>query len=71
MHKCGNKFCSNLSIKNESEVQNCKVMRIARPKWKGACFFQRQGAGCQECGGRLIRGSGCSHCVECGWSKCG
>jgi hypothetical protein len=22
-------------------------------------------------GGRMVRASSCSHCIECGWSKCG
>lgn len=25
---------------------------------------------CPECGGRLVRESGCLHCVDCGYSKC-
>jgi len=72
MNKCGNKFCSDPSVNSESDVEKCKAFMIkTRPNWKGPCFFQRQGAGCQECGGKLIRGSGCSHCIVCGWSKCG
>jgi hypothetical protein len=71
MFKCGDKFCSNPNIKSETDAQDCKeLMMVTRPKWKGTCFFQRQGKGCDECGGKMIKGSGCSHCVECGWSKC-
>ena len=25
---------------------------------------------CPECGGRLVRESGCLHCIDCGYSKC-
>jgi len=25
---------------------------------------------CPECGGKLIPGSGCATCCECGWSPC-
>lgn len=28
------------------------------------------GEKCPECGGELIRESGCIHCKECGWSRC-
>lgn len=72
MLKCGDKFCSDPSVKSESDVQNCKThMMSIFPNWKGDCFYQHQSAGCQECGGKMIKGSGCSHCVKCGWSKCG
>lgn len=26
---------------------------------------------CPECGGFLVRESGCCYCVECGYSRCG
>jgi len=72
MKKCGDKFCSNPEIKLEFDVRNCvATIKANHPEWKGACFYQRDGAGCQECGGKLVRGSSCSHCVECGWSRCG
>lgn len=29
------------------------------------------GEQCPECGGETIRESGCVHCKNCGWSKCG
>ena len=29
------------------------------------------GSRCQECDGTMIVAEGCSHCVECGFSKCG
>ena len=72
MHKCGDRFCSNSNIKSETDVINCILDKIEDfPNWKGNCFFMRQSAGCPECGGRMIKGSSCSYCAECGWSKCG
>jgi len=72
MLKCGPKFCSNSEIKLNFDVRQCINGKIENfPNWKGNCFFQRQGAGCQECGGRIVRGNGCSYCIVCGWSKCG
>lgn len=26
---------------------------------------------CPECAGPLARGSGCLHCLSCGWGRCG
>lgn len=26
---------------------------------------------CPECAGPIIRNSGCVHCAQCGWAKCG
>lgn len=72
MQQCGDKFCSNSNIKLDRDVYNCILDKIENyPRWKGYCFFKRNGAGCEVCGGKLIRGSGCGHCVECGWSRCG
>ena len=72
MLKCGPKFCSNSEIKLNFDVHEC-VMTIQsnHPEWKGACFYQRDGKGCNECGGKMVRASSCSHCLECGWSVCG
>ena len=72
MLKCEDRFCSDSSIKNTEVCQtrvikNNKTLGIS-PKFR--CFWQKDGKGCKECGGKMIKGSGCSHCVECGWSKC-
>ena len=69
MLKCGDKFCSNPEVKNVSVCRET-VLKI-RPSWGGRCFFQKDGAGCVECGGRLIRGSTSKMCDECGASFCG
>ena len=72
MQKCGDKFCSNPVIKLDFDVRNCVAMKTEkRPGWKVACFWQRDGAGCEECGGKTVRASSCSHCLACGWSVCG
>lgn len=72
MKKCGDKFCSDPSIRIDSDVRNCVATKQANhPGWKGSCFYQREGKGCEECGGRVVRQSTCSHCIECGWSRCG
>jgi len=26
---------------------------------------------CPECAGPIIRNSGCLHCAQCGWGRCG
>ncbi len=26
---------------------------------------------CPECAGEIVRNSGCMHCRQCGWGKCG
>jgi len=72
MQKCGDKFCSKPEIKLNCDVHECVTkIQANHPEWKGACFYHCGGAGCNECGGRMIRASGCSHCIECGWSSCG
>lgn len=71
MYKCGNKFCSNPEIRLDFDVRNCvDTITKNHPEWKGACLFQSQGAGCKECGGKMVHwGSGYSRCIECGWSN--
>lgn len=69
MLKCGDKFCSNSQIKDTRECRDKK--KENHPTWSGACFWQSKGAGCEECGGKTVRGSGCKHCVVCGASSCG
>lgn len=27
--------------------------------------------GCPDCGGQIVRSSGCISCTQCGWGKCG
>lgn len=50
MKKCGNKFCSNPEIKPNFDVRQCRDLILANhPEWSGVCFYQRQGAGCEEC----------------------
>ena len=73
MFKCFDKFCSNPELKTEEDTWNCVDTRLAnKPDWKpGMCFYQRDGAGCAECGGRTIKGSACAHCIVCGWSMGG
>ena len=72
MLKCGDKFCSNSEIETDRDVHNCVEMKTKRrPGQKVVCFWQKDGSGCKECGGRTIRASSCSHCIECGWSSCG
>ena len=73
MLKCGERFCSDRSIKDTEVCQtrvkeNNKTLGI-KPKFR--CFWQTDGKGCDECGGKMIKASSCSHCLECGWSKCG
>lgn len=71
MIKCGNKFCSDPSVKSEDAVHECvTTIQANHPEWKGSCFYQRPSAGCEECGSRVIMASGCSHCIECGASRC-
>jgi len=72
MIKCGDKFCGNPVIKVAEDGEKCKS-RVFRYKFgtKGRCFFQNPGEGCQECGGRIVRESACSHCASCGNSSCG
>ena len=67
MPKCGNKFCSKPGVKDAKE---CGEKVFNTPHWRGVCFWQKEGAGCEECGEKMIRASSCSYCVECGWSKC-
>lgn len=62
MLKCGDKFCFNPEIKNTEEC----LMAL-----KDDCFYRRDGQGCEECGGRVIRQNGCYVCIECGYSPCG
>ena len=72
MKKCGTKFCSNPQIKLNCDVHECvTTIKKNHPEWKGACFFQRAGSGCEECGGKVVRASSCKHCVVCGASSCG
>ncbi len=26
---------------------------------------------CPDCAGPLVRNSGCIHCAQCGWARCG
>lgn len=72
MQKCYGKFCSNPEIKLDFDVRNCVATKQANhPDWKGACFYHREGLGCEECGGKTVRASACMYCLVCGWSKCG
>lgn len=72
MLQCFTKFCSNPEIKTEANARDCRQTILKnKPDWKGNCFYQRDGAGCEECGGRTVRGSSCMHCLSCGWSPCG
>lgn len=72
MLKCNGKFCSFPEIKSDEDVVRCNAKNIHhRPGWKGKCFYQRDGGGCEECGGRVIRASACKICVVCGASSCG
>ena len=72
MLKCEDRFCSDNSIKDTEVCQtrvkeNNKTLGI-KPKFR--CFWQMDGNGCEECGGRLVRASSCSYCIECGESPC-
>lgn len=69
MLKCDDKFCSNNEVKDTQECRNSK--KNNHPTWSGACFWQREGFGCEDCGGKVVRTSGCYVCVECGYSPCG
>lgn len=69
MLKCGDKFCSDPGVKDTQECRSKK--KKLHPTWSGVCFWQRDGAGCEECGGKVVRASGCKHCVVCGASSCG
>ena len=73
MQKCNNgKFCRNTEIKTVTDVHNCVEAKLEKhPDWKGNCFDLSDGAGCYECGGKMIKASSCSHCISCGWSSCG
>ncbi|KLU64036.1 hypothetical protein DEAC_c40300 [Desulfosporosinus acididurans] len=72
MLKCGDKFCCNHIIKSTEDVLKCiKIMQTTCPEWNRECFYHRDGQGCAECGGRVIRQNGCYVCIECGYSPCG
>ena len=68
MQKCGNKFCSKPGMKNTQECRNETLKN--HPAWGGVCFWHRDGAGCPDCGGKMVRASGCKHCLDCGASSC-
>lgn len=67
MQKCNGKFCSNPAIKTVEDAAKCNTRTLSNHPKRG-CFWHRQGEGCEECGGRVIRASACKMCVVCGWS---
>jgi len=69
MLKCGNKFCSNTEVKDTQKCRDSTKKR--QPTWSGACFWQSVGAGCEECGAKVIRSGACVICTSCAWSPCG
>ena len=71
MLQCEGKFCSNTSIKDVAACQLSARAKSLGISTKFRCFYHNDGAGCEECGGKTVRGSGCKHCIECGWSLCG
>ena len=67
MIKCGDRFCSNPEIKLNCDVHECvTTIKANHPKWKGACFYQRDGKGCEKCGGKIIKAGTSAICISCG-----
>lgn len=48
--------------------------RQSGPSWRSVATppsYPRNESGCPECGGRVVRASGCLLCPACGWGRCG
>lgn len=62
------KVISSLNL-DDSSINTWKngVIRLLR---KFNDSLETDGERCPECGGRLVRESGCLKCIDCGYSKC-
>ena len=64
MLKCGNQFCSKPRM---GDTQKCRDKTLEKlPTWKGVCYWQRDGAGCKKCGGKVVRAGASAICTSCG-----
>ncbi len=61
-------------IDQEPHLPALAPTKLASPNWRSVATppsYPRNESGCPECGGRVVRASGCLLCPACGWGRCG